>query len=148
MHARNKELPPACLTHKNNSNNWPSALIPVTDKGKNEPVEDAGRSAEVRVEEMARSLAHSINAYPTEQREQLREMVVHTVRDEVRIVQPRVDQAGSGGSADFNPFAIGLPLLGAGLVMGILFPPLGLVLFAAAAFMMLWGLAAVMFSRH
>jgi hypothetical protein len=135
------------LTHKKKSNNWPNALITVTDKGQNEPALEE-RSAEVRVDALARTLAHTINSFPTEQREQLREMVVHTVRDEVRLVQPPVDQVAGRAGAGFNPFAIGLPLLGAAVVMGILFPPVGLFLFAVALFMMLWGLASVVLSRR
>ena len=117
----------------------------MTDKGQNEPVE--GRSDEVRVEELARALAQAINSHPIEQREQLREMVVETVRDEVQVVQAAAADASRRAGSDFNPFAIGLPLFGAAVVMGILFPPVGVVLFLAALFMMVWGVASVMFSR-
>jgi hypothetical protein len=104
---------------------------------------------ELRVEELARDLAEKINSVPNEQREQLREMVVHLVRDEVRIApSPSPRSTGSGGRADsFNPFALGIPLLLAGGVLSILFPPVGLLLFAAAGMSMAWGVLSVFLSR-
>jgi hypothetical protein len=116
------------------------ALISVTEKGQNEPAAEE-RSAEVRVEELARHLAQQINSYPTERREQLREMAVHLVRDEVQILQPNV--GAEARDLAFNPLGLAIPLSLAGAVMLILFPPVGLVLFALAALMALWGVAAV-----
>jgi hypothetical protein len=121
------------------------ALISVTEKGQNEPAAE-GRLVEVRVEELARHLAQQINSYPTERREQLREMAVHLVRDEVQIIQPQVGV--DGGAAVFNPLGLAIPLGLAGAVMLILFPPVGLVLFAVAFLMALWGVAAVWLVRR
>ncbi len=99
------------------------------------------------MELMARDLAQHINSAPSEQREQLREMVVHLVRDEVLIAPPAVRQS-SGGRADaFNPFALGIPLLLAGAVLSVLFPPVGLLLFAMAGLTMAWGILSVFLSR-
>ena len=102
---------------------------------------------EARVESLARALARRINSAPSERREQLREMVVHLVRDEVQIAPPAVDRTAAGGGAAFNPFAIGIPLGLAGAVLSILFPPIGLMVFAAAGLMMAWGVLSVLFSR-
>lgn len=104
---------------------------------------------ELRVEALARDLAEEINSVPNEQREQLREMVVHLVRDEVRIAPPAGPRStGSGGRPDsFNPFALGIPLLLAGGVLSILFPPVGFLLFAAAGVSMAWGVLSVFLSR-
>lgn len=121
------------------------ALISVTEQGQDEPAAE-GRLAEVRVEELARHLAQQINSYPTERREQLREMAVHLVRDEVQILQPQV--AGEGGEPAFNPLGLAIPLSLAGAVMLLLFPPVGLVLFAVALLMALWGVAAVWLVRR
>jgi hypothetical protein len=103
---------------------------------------------DLRVEHLARQLAQLINAGVGEEREQLREMAVHVLRDEVELVEslaageePRPPQA-------YNPFAIAIPLGLVGGVMVILFPPVGLLLFAAAGMMMLWGLVAVAISRR
>ena len=103
---------------------------------------------EAGVESMARDLARRINSAPSERREQLREMVVHLVRDEVQIAPPAVHRSSGGGSgASFNPFAIGIPLGLAGAVLSILFPPVGLMLFAAAGLTMAWGVLSVLLSR-
>ena len=100
-----------------------------------------------QIESLARDLVRTINTAPAGQREQLRDMAVHLLRDEVEFVVPSsaVDTAPSGAS---NPFAIGIPLLLVGFVMLILFPPVGLLLCAAAALMMLWGIASVVLARR
>jgi hypothetical protein len=87
-----------------------------------------------------------ISTAPPGQRERLREMAVHLLRDEVEISQPSEAPTVSLGST--NPFAIGIPLVLVGGIMLILFPPVGLLLFAAAAVMMVWGVAAVMVRRE
>jgi hypothetical protein len=48
----------------------------------------------------------------------------------------------------FNPLAIAIPLSLMGFVMLILFPPVGLTLFATAVVMVFWGLASVLFTRR
>lgn len=95
---------------------------------------------------MARDLAHHINSVPSEQREQLREMVVHVVRDEVFIAPPVIDRAGAGGAGAFSPFAIAIPLVLAGGLLSILFPPIGVMMFAAAGVSVAWGLLSVLIS--
>ena len=102
---------------------------------------------EAGVESMARDLAQLINSAPSERREQLREMVVHLVRDEVRIAPSAAQSSLNGSSASFNPFAIGIPLGLAGAVLSILFPPVGLMVFGAAGLTMGWGVISVLFSR-
>ena len=73
-------------------------------------------------------------------------MVVHLVRDEVIIAPPVIDRAGEGGSSAFNPFAIAIPLVLAGGVMSILFPPIGITIFAAAGVSVACGLLSVLIS--
>lgn len=121
------------------------ALNSVTEKGQNEPAAEQW-SAEARVEELAHDLAQQINSYPTERREHLREMAVHLVRDEVQILQPSVSVETD--PAGFNPLGLAIPLSLAGAVMLILFPPVGLVLFAVALLMALWGVATVWLVRR
>ena len=99
-----------------------------------------------RIEGHARDLAQVISTAPPGQRERLRDMAVHLLRDEVEIVQPTEATVAETGA--MNPFGIGIPLVLVGGVMLILFPPVGLLLFAAAAFMMVWGVAAVMMRRE
>ncbi len=106
-----------------------------------------GEVTESRAEELARALVRTINLAPNEQREQLREMVVHLVRDEVQIAPPVMYRSASDGGDGFNPFALGIPLMLAGAVLTILFPPVGLVLFAVAGLTMAWGVLSVFLSR-
>jgi hypothetical protein len=95
---------------------------------------------------LARGIADTINAGPVEDREVLREMAVNAVREQVQIVvedRPR----GEPGAAPFNPFAIGIPLILMGGLLVFLFPPVGLLMFAAAAAMMIWGVAGMLLTR-
>jgi len=101
---------------------------------------------EGQIEGMARDLARTISAAPSGQRERLRDMAVHLLRDEVEI-QP-VLSAAAVPSGTVNPFAIGIPLILVGGVMLVLFPPVGLMLFGAAGVMMLWGVATVFLVRR
>ena len=119
----------------------------MTEKGQNEP-SDEGRLAEVRVEDLARHLARQINTYPTEQREHLREMAVHLVRDEVQILPPRFERAPGEREPAFNPLGMAIPLSLAGALMLVLFPPVGLTLFVVAFLMVLWGLATIWLVRR
>jgi hypothetical protein len=101
---------------------------------------------ERRIEGRVRDLAREISTAPPGQRERLRDMAVHLLRDEVEIVQPIA--AAPAAAGPMNPFGIGIPLVLVGGVLLILFPPVGLLLFAVAAFMMVWGVAAVMVRRE
>ena len=103
---------------------------------------------DLRVEHLARQLAQVINAGVGEEREQLREMAVHVLRDEGELVASVAPAEEVRPPQASNPFAIAIPLVLVGGVMLILFPPVGLLLFAAAGMMMLWGLVAVAFSRR
>ena len=58
--------------------------------------------------------------------------------------EARADPLASPSS---NPIAIAIPLLMVGAVMVILFPPVGLLLFAAAGAMVAWGLVSMLFRR-
>jgi hypothetical protein len=94
-----------------------------------------------RIEGLARDLARTISAAPAEQRERLRDMAVHLLRDEVEMTQPA--DAVTVSSAGFNPFAICIPLLLVGAVTWILSPLITMLLFGAAVVMMVWGVALV-----
>lgn len=125
----------------------PCPPIPVTHERQSRSGTES--SLDLRVERLARELAQVINAGVGEQREQLREMAVHVLRDEVELVESSVSvDTPPPPSQAYNPFAIAIPLGLMGGVMMILFPPVGLLLFAAAAMMMLWGLVSVAVSRR
>ncbi len=100
----------------------------------------------LQIEGAARDLARTISAAPAGERERLRDMAVELLRDEVEITAPADAVPASGGTV--NPFGIGIPLVLVGSVMLIMFPPVGLLLFGAAALMMLWGVATVVLVRR
>lgn len=116
----------------------------MTDEREKEITER--RALDDRVEGLTRDLARTINAGAMEQREQLREMAIDLLRDNVEIIETTVRAPESGQG--FNPFGIAIPLCLVGGVMLILFPPVGLLLFATAGLMMVWGVAAILFSRR
>lgn len=110
-----------------------------------------GRSAapEERVIALAREIAETINAGTVEGRDVLREMAVGLVRDGVdlgeRVPPPHLPASTTG---TFNPFGIGIPLILMGGVLVFLFPPVGLLMFAAAAVMIAWGVGATLLARN
>jgi hypothetical protein len=108
--------------------------------------ESGAERADHRVEGLARELASTINTGSVEHRERLREMAVRLLRDEVILGEHEVEAEASG--SPFNPFGIAIPLSLMGGVMLILFPPVGLMLFASATVMMFWGLAVILFTRR
>ena len=103
------------------------------------------QTPEARVEALARELADTINAGQVEGREQLREVAVGLLRDEVQLSEPQsAPPSAPGASGAFNPFGIGIPLVLMGSVLVFLFPPVGLLMFAAAAVMIVWGVGATL----
>ena len=104
------------------------------------------RTLEARVEVLAREIAETINAGQAEGRENLRDVAINLLREEVHIVEPpRPPVPADAGS--FNPFGIGIPLVLMGGVMVFLFPPVGLLMFAAAAVMIAWGVGTTLWAR-
>ena len=100
------------------------------------------------MEALARELADTINAGQVEGRERLREVALSLLRDEVRLSEPvptSVPVAVPPGA--FNPFGIGIPLILMGSVLVFLFPPVGLLMFAAAAVMIIWGVGTTLLRR-
>lgn len=75
----------------------------------------------------------------------LRDVAISLLRDEVQVLEPPPPAVPATGS--FNPFGIGIPLLLMGGVMVFLFPPVGLLMFAAAALMIAWGVGTTLLTR-
>lgn len=97
------------------------------------------------MEALARELADTINAGHVEGREQLREVALGLLREEVRLSDPSPASASMPAAAGaFNPFGIGIPLVLMGSVLVFLFPPVGLLMFAAAAVMIAWGVGTTL----
>lgn len=101
---------------------------------------------EVQIEGLTRDLAQIISTAPAGQRERLRDMAVQLLRDEVEVMRPTTDAPEPRNAS--NPFGMGIPLFLVGGVMLIMFPPVGLLLCAAAALMMTWGVAATLLMRR
>jgi hypothetical protein len=108
---------------------------------------EAASAAENRVEALAHEIAQAINAGQVEQRELLREFAVNLLRDEVQIVSPSAPAVPAQSTGSFNPFGIGIPLFLMGLVLVFLFPPVGLLMFAAAAVMIAWGIGTTLLAH-
>ena len=106
--------------------------------------------SEERVIALAREIAETINAGTIEGRDVLREMAVSLVRDGVQINDEPVPTPGAPApsTATFNPFGIGIPLILMGAVLVFLFPLVGLLMFAAAAVMIAWGMGAILLARN
>ena len=106
------------------------------------------RAQEERVMALAREIAETINAGTVEDRDVLREMAVNMVRDAVQtgsVPDPEAPPTSGGGT--FNPLGIGIPLILMGGVLVFLFPLMGLLMFAAAAVMIVWGVGATLLAR-
>jgi hypothetical protein len=105
----------------------------------------SNHTPEAEVEALARELADTINAGQVEGRERLREVALSLLREEVRLSEPvPAPGAAPAASGTFNPFGIGIPLILMGSVLIFLFPPVGLLMFAAAAVMIVWGVGTTL----
>lgn len=114
-------------------------------------MEDRVRILEERIEGLTLEIARAINqaevAGRPEIRSELMELAINVLRDGVVMPAhtppgPTVDPAG------FNPLGMGIPLAAAGAVLIVLFPPVGVMLFAAAIVMIAWGLMALVVKRR
>jgi len=106
------------------------------------------RVRERRIEALAREIADTINAGRAEGREELQEIAINVVRDEVQIIEPPPAVAAPAATGTFNPLGIGIPLILMGGVLIFLFPPVGLLMFAAAAVMIAWGVGTTLLARN
>ena len=109
---------------------------------------ERNQTPEERVAALAREIAKTINAGEIEGRDGLREVAVEVLREEVQTAEPLPAVAAATAGGTFNPFGIGIPLILMGGVLVFLFPPVGLLLFAAAAVMIAWGVGATLLGRR
>lgn len=115
-------------------------------------MEDRARILEERIEGLARGIIEAINEAEVsgrpDIRAELKDFAIGLLQDASVPAQP-VDAAASETSDEkFNPLGIGIPLFFAGVVLFFLFPPVGMMLFAAAAVMVVWGLMASLVGRR
>ena len=106
------------------------------------------RVLRVQVEQCARDLARTINSGAADWRQQMRDAAIALLQNEVDISEAvQMTSPSAASPQTSNPFAIAIPLFMVGAVMVILFPPVGLMLFATAAVMAVWGVATVFLRR-
>lgn len=114
-------------------------------------MEDRARTLEDRVEDLTRAIANTINEAEVPERPdiraELRDFAINLLKESVVPPEPVLVSAGDGG-ATFNPLAMSIPLFFAGGVLFFLFPPVGMMLFAASVAMIVWGLATSMMTRR
>lgn len=114
-------------------------------------MEDRARILEDRVEDLTRTIATTINEAEVPERPdiraELRDFAINLLKESVVPPEPILASPGDGG-ATFNPLAMGIPLFFAGAVLFFLFPPVGMMLFAASVVMIVWGLATSMMTRR
>jgi len=88
-----------------------------------------------------------VNETPASDRDELRAHVIGVLREEVpggEVVDEDKEEEPIR-QAGFNPLGFGIPVLLVGAFLLFLFPPVGLLLFAMAAFLMIWGIVATLF---
>jgi hypothetical protein len=114
-----------------------------------EPPATRERELDARVEELARRLVAVVNGASPEQRPALREYALELVRDgtEVGEAAPTPAATAKTNAAATNPIGIALLLGILSLPAMLLFTPVGLVLFAMALVMGVWGLVVTLIRR-
>lgn len=90
-----------------------------------------GESAGPRIAELARELASAINRSEASGRSDMRDLAIDVLKESVRSSpeppEPALDAPADPARA-LNPFALGIPLLLVGPLLGFLFPPVGILL--------------------
>jgi hypothetical protein len=114
-----------------------------------EPPATRERELDARVEELARRLVAVVNGASPEQRPALREYALELLRDgtEVGEAGPAPSPTAKTNAAATNPIGIALLLGILSLPAMLLFTPVGLVLFAMALVMGVWGIVATLIRR-
>ena len=113
-------------------------------------MENPARLLEDRVEDLTRAIAQTINGAEVPERPEIRaelkEFAINLLKESIPSSEPTAVVA-ENESARFNPLAMGIPLFFAGTVLVFLFPPVGMLLFAASLMMIVWGLVTSMMMR-
>jgi hypothetical protein len=122
--------------------------VPPNSRNEEKKTEDR-TAVEREIERLARELARVVNEVPVADREELRAYAVGLVREEIRgveAVEQGRDAEGEARASSFNPLGMGIPVLLVGAFLIFLFPPVGLLLFGLAGFLVIWGILATLFS--
>ena len=101
---------------------------------------------------MTRTIVETINAAEVPERPgiraELKDFAISLLQDSIVPAEPPAVDAIETAGEKLNPIAMGIPLFLAGGVLIFLFPPVGMMLFAASAGMVVWGLVASLVTRR
>jgi len=112
------------------------------------PKEDT-QTVEKKLERLTQEASQLINTANKEEREALREYAISLLQGETETSQmDRIVSGDTTRKAPFNPLALVLPLALAGGILFFLFPAVGIVLLAAAAMAVLWGILRPLLYRQ
>jgi hypothetical protein len=115
-------------------------------------MEDRARILEDRVEDLTRAIAQTINEANVPERPairtELKEFAITLLQESIIAPEAVAVATVENDKATFNPLAMGIPLFFAGGVLIFLFPPVGMMLFAASVVMIVWGFATSMVRRR
>ena len=96
---------------------------------------------------LARQIAELINGAGREQRQDLREYALGLIKEETEVIEAPGAPSDKTRSADTNPLGLALLLAVVAFPMGILFPFVGVTMFAIALVLGLVGLVSVLIRR-
>ena len=103
---------------------------------------------EEKIEDLTREISRLISTAETKGREELREYAISLLQGEIE-AGPVVEvvAAALGSTNPFNPLGISIPLFLIGGILLFLFPPVGVILLAAAVVMGVWAVLWSLFFR-
>ena len=111
--------------------------------------EEETQALEGKIEGLTREISQLISTAEAKGREELREYAISLLQGETE-TSPVVEAvpAAVGSTNPFNPLGISLPLFLVGGILFFLFPPVGVILLAAAVLMGMWAVLWSLLSRR
>lgn len=117
-------------------------MVPGSEK------EESGQDLEDKIERLTKELSSLINEAGTQRREELREYAVSLIQIETTLVEEPAEREVSKQELVFNPLALSIPFVLIGILLLLLFPPVGAVMLLFAAVMAVGGgLYTLLFHR-
>lgn len=112
--------------------------------------EESGQDLEDKIERLTKELSGLINEAGIQGREELRDYAVSLIQTETEttLVEEPAQQEVSKQELVFNPLALSIPLVLIGILLLLLFPPIGVVILLFAVVMAVGGgLYTLLFHR-
>lgn len=118
-------------------------MVPEDEK------EEETQTPEEKIEGLTKEISQLISTTEAKGREELREYAISLLQGETETGSvAEAAPAAVGSTNPFNPLGISLPLFLVGGLLLFLFPPVGVILLAAAVLMGTWGVLWSLFSRR